>query len=84
MSLYDWRWAESRAADDAPFYGLLFALIRRADTHNLERIRSAWPRHVAEAERRYNSPGGLLDVERCQKTPGCIGIDDHVDECVTP
>lgn len=65
MSLYDWKWAQDFDCKncDPPFYGLLFVLIRRADTLNLELLRQAWPELVEEAQRRYNARGGRLSED---------------------
>jgi hypothetical protein len=51
------------SAEDPPFYALLFALIRKADTSNMEKIAREWPDVVAEFKMRYNLPGGLLPGE---------------------
>lgn len=45
------------------FYGILLALIARADTDNLVRLRQAFPEVVREFTIRYNSPGGALNME---------------------
>jgi len=63
-SHYDYTVSQELAAKDVPFYGLLFALIRRADTDNLEKINAEWPEVVAEFKRRYYAPGGLIDDEQ--------------------
>jgi len=49
---------------DLTFYGLLFALIRKADTDNLEKINAEWPEVVAEFKRRYYAGGGYIDDEQ--------------------
>ena len=48
---------------EVPFYALVMAAARRADTTNLAKLRRAWPEVVAELETRYNAPGGLLPGE---------------------
>lgn len=62
-SVYDYQISQQLAVQDLPFYGLLFALIRRADTRNTELIRQAWPEVYDEFVTRYNSPGGWLPGE---------------------
>jgi glycogen debranching enzyme len=59
MSFYDYQ--ASRAVDaDTPFYALIMAAMRRADSGNLALLREAWPDVWAELEARYNAPGGVL------------------------
>lgn len=48
---------------EVTFYGILLALIARADTDNLARLRQAFPEVVREFTIRYNSPGGALNME---------------------
>ena len=46
-----------------PFYSLLMAAIREADTDNLDKIASVFPEVVEELTKRYNAPGGHLQGE---------------------
>jgi len=48
---------------DIGFYGIIQCAMRRADTDNTEKLRSAFPRTYLDLTRRYNAPGGLLDGE---------------------
>lgn len=50
-----------RSGGDPAFYALVLAAARRADTMNLERLRVAFPKIIAELEARYNAPGGRLE-----------------------
>lgn len=59
MSLYDYT-ASQQLAFDAPFYGLIMAAMRRADTANLVLLRNSWPEVWAELDARYQAPGGAL------------------------
>ncbi len=52
------------------FYGVVMALMRNADSENLEKLKAAWPDVWAECERRYNAPGGLLVGEAVQVSTG--------------
>ena len=63
MSYYDYRVSASLELQNAPFYALIMAAARSADTTNLAKLRGAWPEVVAELEARYNAPGGLLPGE---------------------
>lgn len=65
MSLYDYE--KSKAIDrdiDPPFYALIMAAMRKADSTNIQLLRAAWPEVYAEFEARYNAPGGLLPGEQ--------------------
>lgn len=50
-------------AGHAPFYALLMAALRQADTENAAKIRRAWPDLAAEFEARYHAPGGVLPTD---------------------
>jgi hypothetical protein len=60
MSLHDYQVSKQLAALDAPFYALIMAAMRQADTHNQVRLRNQWPQVWDELQARYNAPGGLL------------------------
>ena len=45
------------------FYGLLMAAMRRADTRNLEKLKSVFPTEWNELQARYHAPGGYLGLE---------------------
>lgn len=63
MSLYDYEIGRKIEAEDPPFYALIQAAMRRADTYNLERLKSVFPEVYAELTARYNAPGGRLRGE---------------------
>ena len=63
-SLYDYHISQQIASRDEPFYALLFALIRKADTYNAERLKEAFPEVYNEFWTRYNARGGYLPNER--------------------
>ena len=60
MSLYDYRYSQKLALEDPPFYALIMAAMRKADTDNTERLKACWPELWNEMFRRYNAPGGEL------------------------
>jgi hypothetical protein len=60
VSLYDYVVSKRLGAEDAPFYALIMAAIRKADTENLLKLKAAWPEIYKEFEARYFAPGGLL------------------------
>jgi hypothetical protein len=64
MSHFDYQASKTIAGEDYPFYALVMALMRQADSHNLAKLKRAWPEVWAEVEARYHSPGGVLTHER--------------------
>lgn len=49
--------------DDPPFYGLLMAAMRKADTPNAARLRVAFPDVWDDLQARHNAPAGILDSD---------------------
>jgi hypothetical protein len=64
MSLYDYDQSKRVAAQGYPFYALLMAAFRAADTENEARLIRAFPTVWRELNARYNAPGGMLPEER--------------------
>ena len=62
MSYYDY--IVSKELRTAPFYALIMAAMRRADSANDAKLRQAWPDVWNELHERYHAPGGVLDGER--------------------
>lgn len=60
MSLYDYDVSLHISAEGYPFYALIMAAIRQADTDNLDALTQAFPDVVKELKARYNAPGGIL------------------------
>ena len=63
MSLYDYEESQRIAVEDYPFYALIMAAMRQADSNNRETLQTAYPWVWRELEARYNAPGGLLAGE---------------------
>ena len=63
MSLYDYRESLDIAAHDYQFYALIMGAMRKADTHNLIRLKSVFPQTWAELQQRYHAPGGVIGNE---------------------
>jgi len=64
MSRYEYRESLKIAADDPSFYALIMAAMRKADTTNGYKLRTAWPDVWKELYARYHATGGLLEGER--------------------
>lgn len=60
MSLYDYQRSRALAAQDEPFYALIMAAMRKADTHNYALLHDAFPTIGRELQDRYHAPGGVL------------------------
>lgn len=63
MSLYDYKQSIEIAAEDYPFYALIMAAMRQADSDNIVALKLAFPQVYYELNRRYHAPGGLLPGE---------------------
>ena len=61
MSYYDYKESQRLNAEDPPFYALIMAALRKADSFNADRIRIAFPETYKEFMERYNAPGGRLE-----------------------
>jgi hypothetical protein len=63
MSLHSYQQSRELLRDDPPFSALIMAAMRKADTINSLRLKSAFPAIAAELQARYDAPGGLLPGE---------------------
>lgn len=64
MSRFDYEASKRIAVEDHPFYALIMAAMRQADTNNLARLQFAFPETYAELKERYDAPGGLIESDR--------------------
>lgn len=53
-------------AEGPPFYALIQAAMRQADTDNLDKLKAAWPEAWVNLHDRWLAPGGYLEGERRQ------------------
>ena len=60
MSYHEYIWGREISTKDYPFYALIQAAMRQADTDNLEKLKSLFPETFRELQIRYNSSKGLL------------------------
>jgi len=60
VSLYDYKASLEIGKGQPPFYALVMAAMRQADTFNLELLADAFPATLEELRERYNAPGGVL------------------------
>lgn len=60
MSQYDYIAARSLDAMDMPFYALIMAAMRKADTNNFSKLIRVYPDVWSELNARYHAPNGKL------------------------
>lgn len=63
MTLFAYNASRELEQRDEPFYGLIMAAMRRADSFNLRKLQDAFPDVWFELETRYNAPRALLPGE---------------------
>lgn len=63
MSLYDYERSKAVSARDEPFYALIMAAFRQADTDNLRKLKAAFPDTWREFYARYHAPDGILESD---------------------
>ena len=79
MSLYDYKRSQAIAMQDEPFYALIMAAMRQADTPNTEKLRHMWPEVYEELYYRYNAPGGMYPSEMAGAEDIARGSNEHKD-----
>ena len=72
MTHNDYEVAKQIESTNPPFYALIMAAMRKADSANASLLQRAWPETVAELNYRYWSAGGLM--------PGEEGYNPNVDD----
>ena len=70
MSYYDYVRSIQIAIQDEPFYALIMAAMRQADTNNLARLQLAFPAVFDELRARIEAPDGVLPGEPEYRRPG--------------
>ena len=75
MSFPDYKTSQWLEADDVPFYALIMAAMRRADTDNMEKLKNAFPETWTELNARYNLPGGCFPNEVSEYSDGVVWSD---------
>ena len=61
MSLYDYKVSQEISAQDHPFYALIMAAMRQADSENGLRLKASFPSLWDEMQERYNAAGGVIE-----------------------
>ncbi len=68
MSLHEYQCSLRINIQDDPFYALIMAAFRQADTDNLEKLKSAFPETWEEYKARYHAPFGVICREELEET----------------
>ena len=63
MSHYDYVASRNIVAQDPPFYAVIMAAMRMADSYNELLLRDAFPEVWRELQKRYDAPHGYLASE---------------------
>ena len=63
MSRYDYLESQKISAAGYPFYALIMAAFRQADSDNLAALKQAFPSVYVEFAQRYYAPFGMLEGE---------------------
>ena len=63
MSLHDYEQSIKISVHDHPFYALIMAAMRQADSDNVAILREAFPEVWNELQERYYASGGLIGEE---------------------
>jgi hypothetical protein len=63
MSLHEYLESQEITRVQYPFYSLVMATMRQADTSNLEKLKRAFPEQWHEMKARCLAPGGRLPHE---------------------
>jgi hypothetical protein len=61
MSLHEYEISKKLGQQDPPFYALIMAAMRQADSSNLAKLTAAFPGVHAELMTRYHAPGGRVE-----------------------
>ena len=64
VSFYDYKASLVIASERYPFYALIMAAMRQADTSNLNELKASFPDVWRELRERYNAPGGILASDK--------------------
>ena len=64
LNLIDYEISKRLQLGDIPFYALIAAAMRRADTNNLEILRRGFPQIAHDLQQRYNAPGGIIPEDK--------------------
>jgi len=61
MTFYDYQKSKEIEAEAYPFYAIIMAAMRQADSTNLAELKRAFPDIFDELQERYNAPGGVIE-----------------------
>lgn len=77
LNIIDYKVSQRLSFYDLPFSALIAAAMRKADSNNIEKLKSAWPETFADLQKRYNGPGGATQ-EELQKSPNIVNDAERI------
>jgi len=82
MSYQEYTLGREISAKDYPFYALIQAAMRQADSRNLQKLKRVFPEIFRELKVRYDAPGGLLpdEIEEEENKEKKIELDYEVEK----
>lgn len=86
MGLYEYLGSQKVDAEiesltiGSPFYTLIMAAFRRADTSNRVLLRQSFPEIWDELRQRYNAPGGALNQDEMDRVMQLQEQDEDGDD----
>jgi len=69
MSIYDYEVSQKISQSNPPYYALIMAAMRKADSDNTLLLRIAYPELWNEMQKRYNAPGGVIEGDPGKPRP---------------
>ena len=67
MSFDEYHEGRRIAAQNYPFYAIIQAAMRQADTDNLQKLKQEWPEVWEDLDKRWHAPGGYLPGESSEE-----------------
>jgi len=83
LNIIDYKVSQRLGVYDVPFSALIAAAMRKADSNNIEKLKSAWPEVFTDLQKRYNGPGGAT-TEELQSKPTIVDDAERIADTYLP
>lgn len=80
LSFHDYEVSRFLASGEVPFYGVVMAAMRLADSDNVEKLKSCFPETWTELGARYHARGGVLPDDPFFLCRDCGTISHHPED----
>lgn len=77
MSLFDYNKSIELHKADMPFYALIMAAMRKADSSNGPLLMAMYPEIWEELKERYNAPGGFIPGDFSENTLRLLPVEQE-------